>query len=51
MAGGYVLDSGEHGGVEGTGIIKEGANELLNLFDLEGGGRVGGAKSGGLGCS
>ena len=51
MAGGNVLNSGEHGGVEGTGIVEEGADDLLNLFDLEGGSRVGGVKSGGLGCS
>ena len=45
------MDSGEHGGVKGTGIVEEGADDLLDLFDLEGGGRVGGVKSGGLGCS
>ena len=45
------MDSGEHGGVKNTGIVEEGADDLLDLFDLEGGGGVGGVKSGGLGCS
>jgi hypothetical protein len=45
------LNSGEHGGVKGAGVVEEGADDLLNLFDLEGGGRAGGAKGGGLGCS
>ena len=51
MAGGDVLDSREHGGVKGTGVVEEGADDLLNLFDLESSGRVGGVKGGSLGCS